>query len=307
MVEVECRAWPVSFRDVLIALDRYGDQNDTSGMGWELAGVDSRVGPGDRVCTGEVAGMRSHVQVKETMVFKIPDGMSFARSVAALNPLMTAHHSLVNVVRLKRGETILIHAAAGSTGQMAVCIAQRIGAQVYARVGFDDKKKLLMEEFGIPESHIFYSRDTSFKLGILRETAGRGVDVVLNSLSGDKLKATWSCIAPFGRFIEIGKADIGAGSSLPMSHFAKNATSSAVDLAHLGADDSDALRDLTRTAVDLLFHTNVGQYPKRVHLFPVAESEKAFRFIQSGKNTGRTIITLDPEDTVSVRVEPLVY
>ncbi|GAM41182.1 hypothetical protein TCE0_041r14117 [Talaromyces pinophilus] len=306
MVEIECRAWPVSFRDVLIALDRYGDQNDTSGMGWELAGVVSRVGPGvsefkpgDRVCTGEVAGMRSHVQVKENMVFKIPDGMSFARSVAALNPLMTAHHSLVNVARLKRGETILIHAAAGSTGQMAVCIAQRIGAQVYATVGFDDKKKLLMEEFGIPESHIFYSRDTSFKLGILRETAGRGVDVVLNSLSGDKLKASWSCIAPFGRFIEIGKTDIGAGSSLPMSHFAKNATFSAVDLAHLGADDSDALRDLTRTAVDLLFHTNVGQYPKPVHLFPVAESEKAFRFIQSGKNTGRTIITLDPEDTVS--------
>jgi acyl transferase domain-containing protein/NADPH:quinone reductase-like Zn-dependent oxidoreductase/ubiquinone/menaquinone biosynthesis C-methylase UbiE len=317
-VEIECRAWPVSFRDVLIALDRYGDQSDTSGMGWELAGVVSRVGPGvsefkpgDRVCTGEVAGMRSHVQAKEDMVFKIPDGMSFARSVAALNPLMTAHHGLVNVARLKRGETILIHAAAGSTGQMAVCIAQRIGAQVYATVGFDDKKKLLMEEFGIPESNIFYSRDTSFKLGILRETAGRGVDVVLNSLSGDKLKASWSCIAPFGRFIEIGKADISAGSSLPMSHFAKNATFSAVDLAHLGAEDPDALRDLTRTAVDMLFHTNVGRYPKPVHLFPVAESEKAFRFIQSGKNTGRTIITLDPEDTVSVSgakaVQMLVY
>lgn len=306
-IEIECRAWPVSFRDVMIALSRYGDASDTSGMGWELSGVVSRVGskvselqPGDRVCGAAIAGMQTVVQVPVDMVFKIPDDMSFARSVAALNPLMTAYHGLINLARLKRGDKVLIHAAAGSTGQMAVCVAQQIGAEIFATVGFDEKKQLLVDEFGIPASNIFYSRDTSFQKGIMRETGGRGVDVVLNSLSGDKLKASWACIAPFGRFIEIGKADIGSNSSLPMAHFARNVTFAAVDLVHMAAGDPQGTKDLMRTCLAMLFESNIGQYPKPVHLFPVAEAEKAFRFIQSGKNTGRTIITLEPNDKVSV-------
>lgn len=185
VVEIECRAWPVSFRDVLIVLDRYGDTSDTNGMGWELAGVVSRDGssvfefqPGHRVCTGAIAGMQKFVQVLVDMVFKIPDSMSFARSVAALNPLMTAYHGLINIARLKKSDKVLIHAAAGSTGQMAVCVAQRVGAEVFATAGFDDKKQLLIDEFGIPASNIFYSRNISFQKGIMRETGGRGVDVV---------------------------------------------------------------------------------------------------------------------------------
>lgn len=185
-------------------------------------------------------------------------------STGAVDPLFEAALGFLRTIRYKEPskEIVTLSCCNGVTlseANVVRFIKDILCKQVYATVGFDDKKKLLMEEFDIPESNIFYSRDTSFKLGILRETAGRGVDVVLNSLSGDKLKASWSCIAPFGRFIEIGKADIGAGSSLPMSHFAKNATFSAVDLAHLGADDPDALRDLMRTAVDLLYYTNVGQ------------------------------------------------
>lgn len=313
-VEIACRAWPLSFRDVMIALDRYGDSSDTSGMGWEVSGVVSRVGssvsefqPGDRVCGATPSSMRTFVQVPVDMVFKIPDGISFARSVAALNPLLTAYHGLINLARLKKTDTILIHAAAGSTGQLAVCVAQRVGARIFATVGFNDKKQLLIDEFGIPAQNIFYSRDTSFQKGVMRETGGRGVDVVLNSLSGDKLKASWACIAPFGRFIEIGKADIGDNSSLPMAHFAKNVTFAAVDLVHMAAGDTQGVKDLTRACMAMLYDTNVGQYPKPLNLFPVTEVEKAFRFIQSGKNTGRTVITLDPDDKVPVSTVWLPY
>ncbi|KAG8416838.1 putative secondary metabolism biosynthetic enzyme [Metarhizium acridum] len=305
-VEIECRAWPVSFRDVMIALDCYADTSDTGGMGWELSGVVSRVGsgvskfqPGDRVCAATSPGMQTFVQVPVDMVFNIPDAMSFARSVAGLNPLMTAYHGLINLARLKKSDTILIHAAAGSTGQMAICVAQHGGARIFATVGFDEKKQLLMDEFGIPAEDIFYSRDTSFQRGIMRVTGGRGVDVVFNSLSGDKLKASWACIAPFGRFIEIGKADIGANTSLPMAYFAKNVTFAAVDLVHMAAGDAQGVQDLTRACMAMLFETKVGQYPKPLHLFSVKDAEKAFSFIQSGKNTGRTVITLDPDDKVS--------
>jgi len=81
-----------------------------------------------------------------------------------------------------------------------------------------------MDEYGIPESNIFYSRDTSFAKGVMRVTNGKGVDVVLNSLAGDSLIASWECIAPYGRFVEIGKKDIMKNSNLPMYIFRQNAS-----------------------------------------------------------------------------------
>ncbi|KAG8411303.1 putative secondary metabolism biosynthetic enzyme [Metarhizium acridum] len=259
----------------MIALDCYADTSDTGGMGWELSGVVSRVGsgvskfqPGDRICAATSPGMQTFVQVPVDMVFNIPDAMSFARSVAGLNPLMTAYHGLINLARLKKSDTILIHAAAGSTGQMAICVAQHVGARIFATVGFDEKKQLLMDEFGIPAEDIFTAAILPFK----------------GALCG---------------FIEIGKADIGANTSLPMAYFAKNVTFAAVDLVHMAAGDAQGVQDLTRACMAMLFETKVGQYPKPLHLFSVKDAEKAFRFIQSGKNTGRTVITLDPDDKVS--------
>lgn len=67
----------------------------------------------------------------------------------------------------------------------------------------------LVTDYGIPEDHIFNSRDHSFATGVKRMTGGRGVDVVLNSLAGEALRQTWLCVAPFGRFNELGKKDIG--------------------------------------------------------------------------------------------------
>lgn len=90
-----------------------------------------------------------------------------------------------------------------------------IGATVYTTVGSQEKKQLLVDKFNISEERIFYSRNADFAMGIMRVTKGAGVNVVLNSLSGDSLLASWECIAPFGRFVEIGKADIGSNSSLP--------------------------------------------------------------------------------------------
>lgn len=87
---------------------------------------------------------------------------------------------------------------------------------------------LLIDVYHIPSNHIFCSRDTSFAQDIMRTTHNRGVDVILNSLSGDNLVASWECIAPFGRFIELGNADVESNSKLPMSSFADNVSFSAV-------------------------------------------------------------------------------
>jgi NADPH:quinone reductase-like Zn-dependent oxidoreductase len=88
---------------------------------------------------------------------------------------LTAYYALVTVGRLQPDETVLIHAAAGGVGQAAIAIAQYIGAEIYATVGSPEKRQLLIEQYGIPDDHIFSSRDTSFAKGVMRATNGLGV------------------------------------------------------------------------------------------------------------------------------------
>ncbi|THV54000.1 hypothetical protein BGAL_0037g00440 [Botrytis galanthina] len=300
-VEIEAVAWPISFRDVFVALGRLGME----GLGVECAGVVTRIGNecqydikcGDRVVMVSVGCMKSHPRTGADRVVKIPNNLSFHDAAAAANPGITAYYSLINIARLQRGEKILIHSGAGSTGQMAIAIAKWLGAEIFATVGFDEKKQLLIDQFGIPDDHIFYSRNTSFSKGIMRVTKGYGVDVVLNSLSGEGLRASWECIAPYGRFVEIGKADIGVDSSLPMGNFARNTSFAAVDLVHLSVTNVKLLRHLIEKVVALISQGDIGG-PEPLHLYPASNVERAFRYMQSGKNTGRIIMTGRDEDPV---------
>ena len=300
-VEIEASVWPISFRDVFIAIGRLSNEE----MGLECAGVVSRVGsactarfaPGERVLMIAPGCMRSHPRAKADSVFKLPDNLSFHDAVAGMSPGMTAWYALIQVARLRLGEKVLIHAAAGSTGQMAVKIAKMTGAEVFVTVSSDEKRELVLD-LGIPESHVFYSRNTSFAKGIMRVTNGYGVDVVLNSLSGRSLQATWECMAPYGRFVDIGKSDIMANSSLPMGGFARNVSFTSIDLHYVALNNSALKRELAETVLKL---TAVGiGGPAPLHFYSVSEVEKALRYMQNGKNTGRILITSRPDDVVLV-------
>jgi NADPH:quinone reductase-like Zn-dependent oxidoreductase len=106
--------------------------------------------------------------------------------------------------------------------------------QVYATVGTDAKRAFLTEGYGIPDHHIFSSRSTDFAAQLMSATSGRGVDVVLNSLTGDMLHESWRCIAENGIFLEIGKRDLVDRSSLSMEPFNRNASYRAVDMSRKG-------------------------------------------------------------------------
>lgn len=304
-VEIQAAVWPVSFRDVFIVLGRLGKE----GLGFECAGTITRMGAacstkfqlGDRVVMIAPGCMRSHPQAPADVVFKIPDNLSFQDAVAGMNPGMTAYHALVNIARLQSGEKVLIHAAAGSTGQMAVKIAKILGAEIFVTVGSEEKRELVTDPngLGIPDSHVFYSRNTSFAKGIMRVTGGYGVDVVLNSLSGDGLQASFECVAPYGRFVDIGKSDIMANSSLPMAGFAKNITFASVDLHHIALTNSALTRQLVDKVLGLAAEKDGGG-PAPLHVYPVSNVERAIRYMQGGKNTGRILVTLGSEDVVSV-------
>lgn len=302
-IEIEIKALGVNFRDVLIIL---GKDYDDEGIGCECAGIVTRVGSrciefqsGDRVCATLMGCASTYARCNYQLAVKVPDSLTYPEAAAFPVAGATAHYALIEVARLQKGESVLIHSGAGGTGQMAIQIAQLIGAEVFVTVGSQEKKELLLDIYQIPEDHIFYSRDTGFNSSILRITESRGVDVILNSLAGDSLIASWESIAPFGRFVEIGKADIHANSKLPMVHFAKSTSFSAVAINDLSKHRPSILQRSLSAVKDMIGSGKLKlAYPLQV--FPISKAEDAFRFLKSGKHTGKIVLSIDPTDLVPV-------
>lgn len=148
----------------------------------------------------------------------------------------TAIHSILELGGLQKGQTVLIHSACGAVGLAALQLCQLTGATVYATVGSTEKVQYLQDKFNIPRDMIFSSRDDSFAAGVMNATNGRGVDLVLNSLSGELLHASWQCVAKFGRMVEIGKRDFQGHGKLQMSIFESNRSFFGVDLHEIAAE-----------------------------------------------------------------------
>lgn len=303
-IEIEVKAVGVNFRDLLVILGK----NDEGTIGCECAGIVARIGssciefqPGDRVCAAIIGCANTYARGDSQLAIKLPGSMSYEEGAALPITGITAYHALVEMARLQSGESILIHSGSGGTGQMAIQVAQWIGAEVFVTVGFEDKKCLVMELYQIPEDHILYSRDTSFAAGIMRMTGNRGVDVILNSLSGDSLLASWQSVAPFGRFVEIGKADIHSNSSLPMAYFAKTVSFFALAVDYMITHRPALIRKSLAAVMNMLTNGNLKTaYP--LHTYPVSKVEEAFRLLQSGRNTGKTVLTISPTDLVAVKL-----
>ena len=300
-VEIEVKAVGVNFMDTLTVLGRVNKGT----LGGECAGIVSRAGadsglrPGDRVCAAILDCFKTYARSECQLIVKIPDDLPFAEACAIPVTGVTAQYGLIEAARLQKGESVLVHSATGATGQMAVQLAQHIGAEVYATVGSEEKKSFLMKTYGIPNDHIFYSRNTSFAQGIMRKTQNKGVDVVLNSLSGDSLLASWECVASFGRFVEIGKKDIHSHAKLPMFQFRKNASFIAVDLDHMYVERRSAFRKSMLSVMEMLNEKKLHA-AQPLQIYPISEVEDAFRHMQTGKHIGKIAVQFQNDALVQV-------
>ena len=272
------------------------------------AGLVTRVGedscdlllPGDRVVMSAAATFKTFSRGKAQHVFKIRDEMTFIEAASIPSQFGTAWQAVHELARLREGETILIHAGAGGTGQATIQVSQYCGAEVFATVGSEAKKQVLMGEYGIPEDHIFYSRDTSFSGNVMRATGNKGVDVVLNSLAGDGLVASWECIASYGRFIEIGKKDILSNSNLPMYPFRKNASFNCYDGFSWQLERPAKAREGFQIIFDHFVRGNFRTV-RPLHAYSISKVEEAFRLMQDGKTAGKIVLEITPEARVPVR------
>lgn len=225
--------------------------------------------------------------------------MSFEE--AATLPLVhcTAYNALVRVARAQKGQSVLIHAAAGGVGQAAIQLATHLGLEIFATVGSPAKRELIQNEYGIKENQIFNSRDTSFAKGIMRVTSGRGVDIILNSLAGEMLRQSWHCLAPFGTFVEIGIKDILANTRLDMNPFEKDATFAFFNLSHVLDKTPNIMAGIMHDTFQLL-QANITKSVTPLTIKTISEVEDAFRLLQTGKHTGKIALVWDPKQEVRI-------
>ncbi|KAH8668644.1 fatty acid synthase S-acetyltransferase [Xylariales sp. PMI_506] len=302
-VEFKVMSAGLNFLDVMVALGQVSEDN----LGVEGAGIvtraasNSRFKIGDRVCGIAARTIGTFARGKETTIIRVPDELSWVDAAGFTVIFVTAFAALYDIANIQPGESVLIHSAAGGVGQACIQLAKLRGAEIYATVGSLAKRDLLMKTYGLPQDHIFSSRDLTFAQGLSRMTGGRGVDVAVNSLSGDALRATWDCIAPFGRFVEIGKVDIFSSARLNMEKFRCNVRFEFVDVKYMAIHNGPKFLNLLENVMELLKAGKISCLAP-IHCFPFSQIQEAFRFMQSGVHTGKIVLEPHDEDVVPIVV-----
>ncbi|KAJ5556997.1 Type I Polyketide synthases (Type I PKS) [Penicillium frequentans] len=308
-VFVEVRAFGLNFRDLMIALGQFGNASLMTG---ECSGFIKAVGSdiqdsfkvGDRVCGWSATGFSSIARMKGAGVHRLDDLTSFEEGASLVVAYTTAYYALINLAHLQKGEKVLIHSAAGAVGQVAIMLAQYVGAEIFVTVGNDEKASFLQKEYHIMPDRIFSSRSTGLLARLQEATGGCGIDVVLNSLTGDIARESHACLATFGRFVEIGIQNFLQNSRMDTSFMQQNISFFSVDMTKV-------LKQNPRLFAQLLssvFRLRESGALKSIHpitQFEPSELESAFRTLQTGKHIGKVVINSRQGSRVKVVPRPV--
>ncbi len=292
-VLIDVKAAGMNFRDVLKALALYpGDAPDARIFGDEVGGVVTQVGPGvthvapgDRVFGLAIFGLATQTLARATDVRRIPAGLSFDEAATLPVVFMTSWHALQNVARLRKGERILVHAGAGGVGMAAIQIAHHLGARVIATAGSPSKRALL-KTLGV--EHVIDSRRGDFAEAVMQLTNRKGVDVVLNALAAEAIPMGLSCLAEFGRFIEIGKRDIYQNARIPLRPLRDNASFHVVAMDAVFRGDGALTSQMLEEISNLVEKGALRPLPYRA--FPACRVDAAFRLMAGGKHIGKVVV-----------------
>ncbi|MEU2622632.1 SDR family NAD(P)-dependent oxidoreductase [Streptomyces sp. NPDC007157] len=312
-VTVQVHAAGLNFKDVLNALGMLrqyaldnGLPHEPLPLGFEAAGTvvaagpDAEFRPGDEVVLSRIGCMRRRVTVPSTVVVRKPASLTFTEAAGLPAAYVTAYHALHHLAKIKAGDRVLIHAAAGGVGQAAVQLAQLAGAEVYATAS--PRKWPLLRSQGV--RHIMNSRTLDFADEVLEATGGEGVDIVLNSLNKDYIPAGLRTLGHGGRFVELGK--IGIWSAEEMRAERPDVDHHNFDLSELPPHELDQLnQDILRTVADHVEAGRLGALPTVG--YALDEIEEAFGALSRGANLGKIVIAFRDEHerpAEPVRISP---
>ena len=261
----------------------------------EAAGRSSSYSVGERVGLVRLSAFQTLLQCNARNVIKLADGMSYADGASIPAAAMLAVHSLTNIARLESEETVLIHDAATTVGQILVQLAQSLQARIFATVHSDKQRKLLHDIYDIPEHDVFNKIGLATQATVLDATDGEGVDIVINSATAEELEASWNLLSSLGRFVHVGSREINVSQANQCS----NTSFSRVNFSEL-------LRGRQKYVRKVLEQTNTiiqdGRLrpPVGIEVFGAEEVERALRFFQDGKETGNSVLQLTPDSMPKV-------
>lgn len=275
-VEIEVFSAEVGVNDAAAAMGTVS--YPAGGLGASASGKISAVGAGveglavgDRVISLGSGSFSSHLVTSDKLVAKIPDSLSFEEAATLPTAYATAIMALYNTGNLEAGEvsaklptaskgantnccqSLLINDPTSDVGLAAIQLAKDTKATIYATVRTDEEADLLVTKYGLDRAHIFRATaDASFQRDVLAATGGQGVDLALNSLSGELLHATWKSVAEFGRLVDVSTADLAGAGNLELNPFLGGRAYTGVNLDALVARKQGLVKSLLRTTVELL-------------------------------------------------------
>ncbi|ERN42091.1 polyketide synthase module [Rubidibacter lacunae KORDI 51-2] len=299
-IEIEVRATGLNFLDVVAALDLIPSEVDGVSqaelkamgvLGGECAGVVAAVGAevttvavGDAVVALAPGAFGSFVTVGAEAVAPKPSSLSFEEAAAIPVNFLTASYALQEIARLAPGQRVLIHAAAGGTGMAAVRIAQQLGAEVFATAS--PGKWDTLRALGV--RHIASSRTTEFAKEFLALTDGKGMDVILSSLTSEGfVEASLSTLSPGGCFVEIAKRAVWTTERVEQVR--PDAAYTVLDMVRLSREQPETIQRLLEQISQQL--ELADRTPTPVRVFPAEDVIAAFRCMQQAQHIGKIVVT----------------
>ncbi len=296
-ISIRVAAAALNYRDVMLATGGIaGLEEDVSfgggRLGSDCAGIIVECGadvtglvPGQAVFAMARGSLGSMAVTDARLAAALPPNLDFTAAATVPTAFLTAWYALCHLARIERGERVLIHAATGGVGLAAIQLCHARGAEIFATAG-STAKRAYLAEMGI--GHVMDSRSLDFADQVRERTGGAGVDVVLNSVAGEAIERGIAALAPYGRFLEIGKRDIYGDRALFLSPFRRNLSYFAIDLDQAAAQRPDLIGAML-TAIRAEFVA--GQLtPLPIQVFSVAELEQAFRLMAQARHIGKIVL-----------------
>ena len=305
-VRIRVHAAGINFSDLLARQGLYPDSpKPPCTVGYELAGVVDAVGPGvttprggDRViATTKFGGQSELVVVAPGSVFPLPAGWTFEQGAAFPVVYLTAHHMLVRVAAAQRGETVLVHSAAGGVGLAVAELGRILGLRVIGLAS--PPKHAVLREYGVEPLD---SRDPRW-FERARRLRPRGIDIVLDAVGGRSWRYGYELLAPAGRLVCYGASALSEGSRRnllkllwrvirfprfgPLTLMSDNKSVAGVNLGHIWSEQALLAPQLEA----LLRYAREGKITPRVdRTFAFTEAAAAHRYIHERRNVGKVLL-----------------
>ena len=305
-VRIRVHAAGINFSDLLARQGLYPDSpRPPCTVGYEVAGLVDAVGPGvttprvgDRViATTTFGGQSELIVVPPGSVFRLPEGWTFEQGAAFPVVYLTAHHMLVRVAAAQRGETVLVHSAAGGVGLAVAELGRILGLRVIGLAS--PPKHAVLREYGVEPLD---SRDPRW-FEAARRLRPRGIDIVLDAVGGRSWRYGYELLAPAGRLVCYGASALSVGTRRnllrlvwrvirfprfgPLAVMNQNKAVAGVHLGHIWSEHAILAPQMEA----LLRYAREGKITPRVaRAFAFAEAPAAHRYIHERRNVGKVVL-----------------